>query len=39
MTVYPNESLGSPLSEKHISIEFGIFLHHLKGLRVHLTPP
>ena len=36
--LYPNKSLDSPLSEKHNGFEFGIFLHHLKGLRVHLTP-
>ena len=32
----PNESIGSPLSEKQNSFEFGIFLHTLNGLRVHL---
>ena len=36
--LYTNKSLDSPLSEKHNGFEFGIFLHHLKGLRVHLTP-
>ena len=35
--LYSNESLGSPLSEKHINFEFGQFLHTLKSLRVHLA--
>ena len=33
----PNESLGSPLSEKHIGFEFGQFLHTLNVRHGHLA--
>ena len=34
--LYPNESLCSPLFEYYIIFEFGLFIHTLKSLRVHL---
>ena len=34
--LYPNESLCSPLWEYYIIFEFGLFIHTLKSLRVHL---
>ena len=34
--LYPNESLCSPLWECYIIFEFGLFIHTLKSLRVHL---
>ena len=34
--LYPNESLCSPLWEYYIIFEFGLIIHTLKSLRVHL---